>query len=111
MRRVNDGNYPDGPVATIEVGTLGYFTDRPIIDMIGLTSANPEYISGKHNDDFFARPPPLILLPAPPGTLMRALQSDERFEQFYGEPIFIASTPMPKLLYLRSDSSQDSDSK
>ena len=57
---------PAGPIALVEVGTFGYYLpDHSIIDLIGLASANPEYVTGRHSDRFFAAPPSTVLFNAP----------------------------------------------
>jgi hypothetical protein len=85
IRQIDEGPYPDGALASLEVGALGYFTNRPMVDLLGLTSMNPEYITAEHRDEFFAKPPPLILMRDPPGTFLQALANDSRFKAIYGE--------------------------
>jgi hypothetical protein len=85
IREINEGDYPAGPLASLEVGTLGYYTDRTMVDLLGLTSTNPEYITPEHLDQFFADPPAVILMRDPPGPFLKALANDSRFQKIYGE--------------------------
>src|SRR5262249_4189094 len=98
---VNAGNYPDGSLAALEVGALGYLTERPVVDLLGLTSPNPQYITHEHLDTFFADPPQLVLIREPPGPFLRALANDPRFKMVYGEGDFITIQPFPIRLYIR----------
>lgn len=70
-------------IATLEVGSIGYVLDWPIIDLVGLTSQNKEYISGKHLDEFFQAPPEYVLLHSPPWPMERSILDDPRFQWGY----------------------------
>ncbi len=72
-----------GELATLEVGTFGYYSSRQIVDLVGLTSKNPEYISGKHLDNYFKNPAELVLLHKPLWHFERALYDDLRFRIIY----------------------------
>jgi hypothetical protein len=86
---------PDGPIAAMEVGTVGYQTSRPIVDLTGLTSVNPEFLTGKHLDQFFAKLPPLVILHVPVWGMERALHQDPRFRYVYGDGIVIPTPYLP----------------
>ena len=82
-QQIEDENHPTGKLATLEVGTVGYHTKRSIVDMVGLTSTNPEYITGRNSDHFFANPPQVVLLHKPLWHFERALHDDVRFRIMY----------------------------
>lgn len=97
---------PDGALAAAEVGTLGYALERPILDIIGLTSPNPEYLTGKHLDHFFQAPPALVLLHEPTWTMEAALATDVRFLVLYGSGVNVPSPHTPLRLFVRSSEAQ-----
>lgn len=100
---IETATLPEGKLAALEVGTLGYLTQRPILDLIGLTSPNPEYLSGSHNDEFFRNPPALVLLHNPPWAMEEALINDPRFEYVYGrvEEQRVPHTPLSLFIQTR----------
>ena len=91
---------PAGPIATVEVGTLGYYLpEHSFVDFIGLTSANPEYLSGRHNNEFFATLPGTVLLHAPSvSPLEQAIFDDIRFQMMYESPV-VMPTVQPPMQY------------
>lgn len=89
---------PEGSLAAVEVGTLGWGTQRRILDLTGLTSPNPELISGKHLDEFFRAEPAVVLVHEPVWMFEKALLSDLRFRFAYGAPVGM-NTPNQKLSY------------
>ena len=93
---------PAGSIAMVEVGTLGYYMpDHSIVDLIGLTSANPEYVTGRHNDQFFAAPPTTVLFHAPAvSALERAIFEDIRFRMLYENPVAV-NTIEPQMQYFK----------
>jgi hypothetical protein len=93
---------PAGPIAAVEVGTLGYYLpDHSIVDVIGLTSANPEYATGKHNDQFFAALPSTVLFHAPSvWPTERAIFEDIRFRMLYERPVVMTDVD-PPMQYFR----------
>jgi hypothetical protein len=95
VARLRQANLPPGPIATIEVGTFGYLLDRPMLDLSGLTSPNPEFITGEHSDRFFAAPPPTVLFHEPIWTFERALYDDVRFKMMYGPAVPVRDTQTP----------------
>jgi hypothetical protein len=88
---------PAGPVATLEVGTFGYFMpEHTIIDLLGLTSANPEYVTGRNNDRFFATLPATVVLRAPTVlTFEKAIFEDLRFAMLYADPVSVTGIDRP----------------
>jgi arabinofuranosyltransferase len=74
---------PAGALATVEVGTIGFHTRREIVDLTGLTSTNPEFLSGQHNDAYFARPARIVLVHHPVWHHERGLLDDVRFAVLY----------------------------
>ncbi len=94
----------EGSLATLEVGTIGFHTKRSIVDLVGLASPNPEYISGKNNDRFFAALPTVIMFHAPIWHFERALADDLRFRMLYEHVGFSRDPFFPMQYYkLKSD--------
>jgi len=91
---------PAGPIALAEVGTVGYhLPDHSLIDLIGLVSANPEYASGRHSDQFFSAPPSTVLFHAPSAwPTERAIFEDIRFRMLYDGPVAITNVD-PQMQY------------
>jgi len=84
---INSLNLKSGALATLEVGTFGYHTNRKIVDLIGLASKNSEYISGAHNDEYFVEPAQLVVVHLPEWHFERGLLDDIRFKVSYDGPI------------------------
>jgi len=80
-----DRQCPEGTLAALEVGALGFYTDRTIVDLTGLTSSRGEFITGARNDLFFDDPPMIVVLHAPPLHFEEALALDPRFGFLYPE--------------------------
>ncbi|HET9192386.1 MAG TPA: hypothetical protein VFO21_05885 [Vicinamibacterales bacterium] len=93
---------PAGSIAIVEVGTVGYhMPNHSIVDLIGLTSSNPEYVTGRNNDRFFAEPPSIVLFHAPSvSPLERALFDDIRFRMMYADPV-VVDTVEPRMQYFK----------
>jgi hypothetical protein len=93
--------YPDAStLAALEVGTPGYYaTNVAMVDLIGLASANHEYITGRYNDDFFETPPKVVLLHNPIWHFERALTEDLRFDLLYEDPQPVDDPVMPMQFY------------
>jgi len=100
---INSLSLPPGALAAVEVGTLGYLVNRPVLDITGLTSDNPELISGKHNDVFFRKNPAIVILHDPVWLFERALFDDSRFEFLYGAGSSISVPHTPLKYYLRKE--------
>lgn len=89
--RLKAAGIPSGAIAMVEVGTFGYYLpDHAIIDMLGLASANPEYVTGGHNDQFFSAPASTVLLHSPVWPLERGLYDDVRFRMLYEGPMVVS---------------------
>ncbi|MCB0318544.1 MAG: hypothetical protein KDD56_07285, partial [Bdellovibrionales bacterium] len=81
---INSSDLKPGSLAVVEVGTLGFYINRKIIDMVGLTSTNPEFISGEYNETFFNdKLPQLVVLHDPIWPHERAIYEDIRFQLYY----------------------------
>jgi hypothetical protein len=91
----------DGRLAGLEVGALGYYTNRPIVDLCGLVSANPQYVSPDNVDQFYRDPPQALVLDDPPGHMLSALMSDRRFRETYDNGTRVVWTPMALRVYVR----------
>lgn len=63
-RFLGETNPPVRSVALAEAGAVAFFGpgDLRIVDIVRLVSGNPEYYSGRHNDDFFERTRPEAVL-------------------------------------------------
>jgi arabinofuranosyltransferase len=101
MAIIEDQNLPDGALAAVEAGTIGFSTRRRIVDLCGLTSTNPEYLSGRNNDRFFSDAPLIVLLRFPSETLVAPLMTDSRFALTYGEPKLIRTGAKPMQYFVR----------
>ena len=93
---------PAGSIAIVEVGTVGYhMPNHAIVDLIGLTSSNPEYVTGRNNDRFFAEPPSIVLFHAPSvSAFERALFDDIRFPMMFADPV-VVDTVEPGMQYFK----------
>lgn len=78
-----DQQYGPGRLATTEVGIIGFHTDRIIVDIIGLTSAEGHFTTMERMDDFYQNPPDLLLLHDPPWSYEKAVYDDYRFPFVY----------------------------
>lgn len=70
-------------LATLEVGTIGFHTQKRILDLVGLTSKNPQFITGEHLDEFFRLAPELVLFHKPLWHFERSVYDDLRFRILY----------------------------
>ena len=100
---INTSNLPAGSLATVEVGTIGYLVDRPIVDMVGLTSTNPELITGNNNNLFFEKRPQLVVLHDPVWPFERAIYEDIRFQLNYELIAGTIKQPMIMQIYSLKD--------
>lgn len=91
-----------GTLATLEVGSLAFGTSRRVMDLTGLASANPEFVSGRHLDRFFADPPLLVLLHDPPWHFEVALTDDLRFPLLYSTRRAFPDAHFPMMLHERA---------
>ncbi|XOV89496.1 MAG: hypothetical protein ACFHX7_06325 [Pseudomonadota bacterium] len=81
--RLDADKAPPGMLAALEVGTIGFFQDRKIIDMVSLTSENPEFISGIHVDLFYEIAPKIVVVHNPVWPMEEAVYYDPRFDALY----------------------------
>jgi hypothetical protein len=101
---VIDAHCPGGSLAAVEVGTIGYYSARPIIDLAGLVSDNAEFISGRNNSLFFTNPPQIVLLHSPIWHFEAAIYHDFHFDMLYGPGQVIDIPRFPMQYYvLRED--------
>lgn len=70
-------------ISMLEVGTFGYYVNSKMIDLTGLTSVTPEFISGANNDLFFQNKPDYCIMFYPPSSYETELVSDERFTSLF----------------------------
>ncbi|MBX7144299.1 MAG: hypothetical protein K1X79_07590 [Oligoflexia bacterium] len=104
IRYLEDQKIPDGTLAAVEVGTLGWGTQRKILDITGLTSPNPELISGKNSDVLFRAEPLILLVHDPIWMFEKAIVSDVRFRFMYGPPRTIYAPTRHLTYFLREHS-------
>jgi len=101
---VVNARYPNGPLAAVEVGTIGYYSTRRIVDLVGLVSDNAEFVTGTNNSLFFADPPRIVLLHSPIWHFEAAIYHDFRFDMLYGPGQVIDNARFPMQYYvLRED--------
>ncbi len=89
-----------GELAATEVGSIGFHTSRPIVDIIGLTSVRGPYVTPESMDEFFAAPPRFVLLHAPPWRFETALYNDPRFGASFACVQEYASANYPMRLFM-----------
>ena len=77
-------NTQDGTIAMLEVGTVAYYTQRPMLDFTGLTNPETEFITGRNNDRFFERLPEIVVFPSSvEGRWEAHIYQDPRFSRLY----------------------------
>lgn len=92
-----------GSLGTLEVGTIGYYTKRKIVDLAGLASKNPEFLSSAHIDQFYDNPPSVLLLHEPLWHFERGIADDIRFEILFKNKKIIPSNAYPMAYYVKAD--------
>jgi hypothetical protein len=96
-----DENSMHDTIAALEVGTLGYYTiNNRVIDLIGLASENPEYISKENIDHFFDQPPRIVILHQPLWHFEKALADDIRFKILYSKGVSLENGAVPLQYFL-----------
>ena len=101
---------PTDTIAALEVGTIGFLTKQPMLDMISLTSTNPEFLSGKNSDVFFELAPETVIVHDPIWPMERAIADDPRFHRQYRLERHITSGAVPTRLFkLRSNQNASID--
>lgn len=78
-----DQTEPAGTLAALEVGVVGYYSRRKILDIIGLTTKAGEFATGRNNDRFFAIRPRIVVIHAMPSEKEAAIYKDGRFGLLY----------------------------
>jgi arabinofuranosyltransferase len=75
--------FPGKKLAALEVGTFAFLTDSPMVDITGLTSAEPEFISPRNMDRFFELAPDILILHRRPHGMEASIRNDARFAKSY----------------------------
>ena len=75
--------FPGKKLAALEVGTFAFLTDSPMIDITGLTSAEPEFISPRNMDRFFELAPDILILHGRLHGMEASIRNDARFAKSY----------------------------
>ncbi len=72
-------------MAAWEIGAIGYHSDRPILDYLGLVTpaAQPAVARGDYKWWLRERPPDYIVVRDPPGGFERAAMDDPLFADSY----------------------------
>lgn len=96
-----DKQYGPGRLAAVEVGSIGFNTDRTIMDICGLTSAKGQFITPERMNIFYGDPPELLLLHNPIWPHEAAIYSDYRFPIVYKLEKSIPDSHFPMQLYVR----------
>ncbi len=99
-QRIDQAAIGPGSLAALEVGTIGYFQDRKVVDLVSLTSTNPEFLSGEHLDVFFDLHPKIVVLHYPLWAMEHALFYDARFQALYQRQE-IVSAAVSTQIYVR----------
>lgn len=97
---INSANIPAGSLAALEVGTIGYKVKRPILDLVSLTSKNPEFLTGRNNDLFFKLLPQIVVVHHPVWHMEKAIYEDPRFDSLYSLGAVISDTAIPTKYYV-----------
>lgn len=101
-RRLSDEirqKVPPGALAALEVGVLGYYSGREILDLTGLTTEQGEFITGANNDRFFTIRPRVVVLHSKPWRMEQAIRGDKRFLDLYQIAGAVESPGYEKLFY------------
>jgi len=97
---------PDATVAAWEIGAIGYYSDRPLLDYLGLITpeARPAVARNDYKWWLHARPPEYVVVRHPPGGFERAALDDPLFPQLY-RPVAAFEWPQwpPMTIYERVD--------
>ena len=98
-----DALYGPGRLSSVEVGSIGFNTDRTIVDICGLTSSNGQFLTPDRMDTFFSDPPEILLLHDPVWGHEAAIYRDYRFPVVYKFEKRIPDICIPMQLYIRKD--------
>jgi hypothetical protein len=98
-----DSQYGEGNLAAIEVGSIGFNTDRTIVDICGLTSAKGQFLTPARMGIFYSEPPALLLLHSPIWGHEAAIYNDYRFPIVYKLENCFSDIHFPMQLYVRKE--------
>jgi len=98
-----DKLYGPGRLAAVEVGTIGFYTDRTIVDITGLTSSQGQFLTRDRMDYFYKDPPELLLLHNPIWGMEGNIFNDYRFPIVYDLGMHLDDQNHPMKLYVRKD--------
>jgi len=70
-------------IAAVEVGVVGYYSKRPMIDIVGLTTPYGEFITGANSDRLLNELKPSVIVMHDPLMLHE--------ESVYGDPLFVSN--------------------
>ena len=104
---LNRRTSPDATVAAWEIGAIGYYSDRPILDYLGLIT--PEARAAVARRDFKwwlrQRPPDYVVVRDPPGGFEQAALDDPLFSERY-RPAVVLRSPnwLPMTIHRRAES-------
>jgi hypothetical protein len=94
-----DKHFGPGKLATTEVGTIGFYTERTMVDICGLTSSRGQYLTPERMDDFYRDPPDFLLLHDPIWGQEAAVYSDYRFPIAYKLEMEFLNMQLPMQLF------------
>lgn len=87
-------------IAAVEVGVVGYYSRRPMIDIVGLTTPYGEFITGEHNARLFEElKPEVIIMHTPLMPHEQAVFGDPRFVSHYRQQDLVLFTGYPELSF------------
>lgn len=82
---INKHTNPSQSVAYVEIGYLGYYTDNPVVDLMGLVTPDitPHIAEGDFSSGFWAYKPDYFVYLADFNWALGSICRDNRFEQTY----------------------------
>lgn len=98
-----DKLYGQGRLTTMEVGSIGFNTNRTIVDICGLVSEKGQFLTVQRMDVFYSDPPELLLFHDPIWGYEAAIYTDYRFPVVYKLGMKIHDSYLPMQLYVRKD--------
>ena len=105
-----DTLYGPARLSVLEVGSIGFYTDRAILDIVGLTSTRGQFLTVQRMDAFYRDPPELLLLNNPIWPKEASIYNDYRFPIVYEAKMEFAKSGYPTMrsyrsmrLYVRKD--------
>ncbi|HLB25297.1 MAG TPA: hypothetical protein VJM83_03090 [Nitrospirota bacterium] len=88
-----------GTLAALEVGAVGYYTRREILDLTGLTSSRGEFMTGRKNDIFFSLLPRVVLVHSSVSNKERKIIEDPRILEYYNLGGTVSSPAYQDMVY------------